>query len=206
MVGGESRGMTPHSSTLLSMQPIQRPFKRSTAADVGTATHNLRAPGTSERRYVLRCRVSGQKHLQVLGLIRAAPGKDQHCFGEKEAFRRASGGAGGRKEGEKPLFCTQQGWFGRHLSGKQPVKDGGVCRVIGPSPGEADAKSRIFRATKAETRRISLRAYRKKPLFSPFICLISAIPALENWCIGRVAISGTQSDVCVRRRRDTPPG
>ena len=36
-------------------------------------------------------------------------------------------------KGEKSLFCTYQGWLERHLAGKQPVKVGGVCRVIGTS-------------------------------------------------------------------------
>lgn len=43
---------------------------------------------------------------------------------------RAKGGVVGCPEGKIPLFCTQRGWFGRHLSEKQQVKDGGACRVI----------------------------------------------------------------------------
>ena len=47
MVGGESRGMTPHSSSEFGgIQLIQRPFRRSTAADVGTTAHNRFTTGT----------------------------------------------------------------------------------------------------------------------------------------------------------------
>ena len=65
-----------------------------------------------------------------LDFIQAATGEDWQHFVEKEAFALENGGAGGRTEGKKPLFFTHYGWLGRHQSGKQPVKDGGVCRVI----------------------------------------------------------------------------
>ena len=131
MVVGESRGMTPHSSTEFGgRQLIQRPFRRSTAADVDTAAHNRFTTGTI--RTEMCAWTPGFRAKQSLGtdFFRAAPGEDQHCFGRKEAFRRATGGAGGRKKGKKPLFFTQQGWLWRHLSEKQQVKDSGVCRVI----------------------------------------------------------------------------
>ena len=182
-------------------QSTQRTFRQGAAAERAQQHKAVLLPGPSGRSCMPVCRSSGQKSLQMLGLIRAAPGEDRRYFGEKGAFKHSTGGTGKRKEGEKPLFCAQQGCLGRHQSGKQPVKDGGVCRVISHSPGEADAKSRILRAETADSSRISLRAYRKKPPFSPFLCLVSAISAPDHWCIGRVAISGTQSDVCVRLKQ-----
>ena len=204
MVGRGNRGMTPHSRMVFSIrQPIQRPSRRSTAADVGTAAHNLCIPGNS--RAEMCAWMPGLRAKQAPGqrLIRAAPGEDRRCSGKKEAFRRSTGSAGGHREGEKPHYCTQQCWLGRHLARKQPVKDGGVCRVIGPSPGEADGENSLFRAITSEYSRISSRPYRKESLFGTPLCLISAISASDYWYIGRVAISGTQSDVCVTRTPQT---
>ena len=133
MVGGESRGMTPHSSTEFGgRQLIQRPFRRSTAADVGTAVHNSSALGIPSTELCAWMPELRAKQTPEPEAYPGYTGRRSAVFrGAQEAFRRENGGASGRKKGKKPLFCTQQGWLGRHLSGKQPVKDGGVCRVIG---------------------------------------------------------------------------
>jgi len=69
-------------------------------------------------------------------------------IGDVSGKKRCSGGQqaalSGAQRGKSPLFCGQRGWLELFLAGKQPVKDGGVCRVIGPSPGEAGAVSSPF--------------------------------------------------------------
>ena len=138
MVGWDNRGQSAHSRTLLGSRPLtQRPFRRRAAAKAGTAVHNSSTPGTSRAEMCTWMPGFRAKQAPDRRLVPTAPGEDRKYSKEKETFRRSTGSAGRRTEGEKPLFCTQQGWLGRHLSGKQPVKDGGVCRVIGPSPGKA---------------------------------------------------------------------
>ncbi len=85
--------------------------------------------GLPGQNYVPECQVSGRNFLQAQTLSRLHRAKFGGIFSE-EGFMAGTGGAGGRTEGKKPLFFTHYGWLGRHQSGKQPVKDGGVCRVI----------------------------------------------------------------------------
>jgi len=120
---------------------------------------------------------------------------------EKKVIMRAKGGADGRVKGKKALFLRAARLTWAAFSRKQPVKIGGVCRVIWTFTRRSRRCKASFHPSKAETSRISLRAYRKIPLSCPFLCRISAISAPDNWCIGRVAISGTQSDVCVRLKQ-----
>ena len=205
-MGRDNRGMAAHSGRMFDC--TQTPSRHSVKARQQNGHSSTEQPCSQNLQNGIVCLDAGSP-----GKTGSRPVSSPGCTGRRSALFRGKRGVqavnrrpGGHKEGEKPHYCTQQGWLGRHLSGKQPVKDSGVCRVIGPSPGEADVKSRILRAEKAESSRISLRAYRKKPRFSTPLCLISAISAPDHWCIGRVAISGTQSDVCVRRGRDTPSG
>ena len=111
-------------------QLILQTFWQHTVTEAGEAVQSIRSPRTFRAKLCAWTPGFRAKQSPGTDFFRAAPGEDQHCFGRKEAFRRATGGAGGRKKGKKPLFFTPQGWLGRHLSGKQPVKDGGVCRVI----------------------------------------------------------------------------
>ena len=103
------------------------------------------------------------------GLHRAKIG----CIsGVQEAFRWSTGGAGGRKKSKKPLFCAQQGWLGRHLSGKQPVKDSGVCRVIGTiSRGSRRCKFSLSHPKSA----FPYAHIGRNRCLAPFLCLIRAI-------------------------------
>ena len=67
-------------------------------------------------------------------------------------------------------------------------------------PGTAADKAAHFVPTSG----IGTCVYRKKPHFSLFFCLISAISSPDSWWFGRVAILAQQSDVCVHHVRDTP--
>lgn len=154
-------------------------------------------PGLPEKSMCLDAGVPGATPSKV-GPYPGCSGRRLAAFRvKKRAYKRKKGGVGKRTRGKKPLFCVQRSWLWRHLSEKQQVKDGGVCRVIWTS-------TRVYQPNKAHASHPSAAkyacAYRKKPPYSLFICLISAIPAPDNWCIGRVAISGTRSDVCVTPR------
>ena len=198
--------MTPHSSTEFGgRQLIQRPFRRSTAADVDTAAHNRFTTGTIRTEMCAWMPGFRAKLSLDSDLIRAVAGKVWLYSGAKEGLQAKNGSVDGRVRGVKAPFFRTARLTWQHSAGKQPVKGGGVCRVIGPSPGEADTVIHMLLAKKAEFSRISLRAYRKIPLSCPFLCLISAISSPDNWWFGRVAISGTQSDVCVRRRQTHSP-
>ena len=141
---------------------------------------------------------------ETLSGLRPYPGCSRQSlaiFRGKKGIQAKNGSVDGRVRGVKAPFFRTARLTWQHSAGKQPVKGGGVCRVIGPSPGEADTVIRMLLARKAEFSRISLRAYRKIPLSCPSLCRISVISAPDNWCIGRVAISCTQSDVCVRLKQ-----
>lgn len=165
------------------------------------AVHNSCSPGTFMAELCACMPGFRAKRSPDLDLIQAAQGIIWLYSGSKEGLQAKNGSIDGRVRDKKPLFFVQLGLLGQHSPGKQPVKDGGVCRVIWTSTRGSRRCKSSFHPSKAETSRISTRTYRKKSLFSPFICLISAIPAPDNWCIGRVAISSTQSDVCVRRKQ-----
>ena len=198
MVGKDSGGTAGQCSTTDSRSSRHSgSMQQKKRAQQHRAALLPRLPGQS---HVPGCRFSGQNRLR-LGLhpgsnwrrLAAFRGKRGVCVGKRRRCRAC--------EGQKAhFFCVQRSWLWRHLSEKQQVKDGGVCRVIWTSTRGSRRCKSSFHPSKAETSRISLRAYRKKPLFSPFICLISAISAPDNWCIGRVAILGTRSDVCVTPR------
>ena len=201
-MGGESRGMTPHSSTEFGgRQLIQRPFRRSTAADVDTAAHNRFTTGTIRAEMCAWMPGFRAKLSLDSDLIRAVAGKVWLYSGAKEGLQAKNGSVDGRVRGVKAPFFRTARLTWQHSAGKQPVKGGGVCRVIWTFTRRSRRCKASFHPSKAETSRISLRAYRKIPLSCPFLCRISAISAPDNWCIGRVAISGTQSDVCVRLKQ-----
>ena len=110
MVGGESREMTPHSSTEFGgRQLIQRPFRRSTAADVGTAAHNSFTTGTIRTEMCAWMPGFRAKLSPDSDLIRAAAGKDWLYLGEKEGIQAKNGSVVGRVRGKKAPFFVQQG-------------------------------------------------------------------------------------------------
>ena len=78
MVGGENRGMTPHSRTLLcSRQLIQETFGESEAEKAVAAVHNSCSPGTFMPE-LCACMPGFRAKLSPgLDLIRAAPGEER---------------------------------------------------------------------------------------------------------------------------------
>ena len=78
MAGRDNRGMTAHNRILLgSRQPIRRPFRRRSAADVGTAAHNRCSPGTSRAEMCAWMPGSPGETGSRSDLIRAIPGEDR---------------------------------------------------------------------------------------------------------------------------------
>ena len=113
MVGGENRGITPHSRTLFSgKQPIQRPFRRSTAADVDTAAHNRFTTGTIRTEMCAWMPGFRAKLSPDSDLIRAVAGKVWLYSGAKEGLQAKNGSVDGRVRGVKAPFFVQQGLLG----------------------------------------------------------------------------------------------
>lgn len=165
------------------------------------AVHNSSTPGTSWAEMCAWMPGFRAKLSLDSDLIRAVAGKVWLYSGAKEGLQAKNGSVDGRVRGVKAPFFRTARLTWQHSAGKQPVKGGGVCRVIWASTWGSRRCKSSFHPSKAETSRISLRAYRKIPHSCPFLCRISTISAPGNWCIGRVAISCTQSDVCVRLKQ-----
>ena len=152
MVGGENRGMTPHSRTLLcSRQLIQETFVESATEKVVAAVHNSCSPGTFMAELCACMPGFREKLSPDLDLIRAAPGIIWLYSGAKEGLQAKNGSVDGCVRGVKAPFFRTARLTWQHSAGKQPVKGGGVCRVIWTSiwgsrhcnPHASSQKSRI---------------------------------------------------------------
>lgn len=114
-----------------SRQPIQWRCLQYAATEAGTAAHNRFTPGPSRSGVV--CLDTGFPG-ETLSRLGPYPG----CTGRRAAVslakRKHSDGQkavlAGVRGAKSPFFRGQRSWLGRHLSEKQQVKDGGVCRVM----------------------------------------------------------------------------
>ena len=124
-------------------------------------------------------------------------GCNQEKHSVKEGVRAIMAGVAWRNS---PHYAHYKaGWSGiRQKNNRQSLR--GVKGYLGLYPGTAADKAALFVPTNC----IVACVYGNKPHFSPFPCLISAIPAPDNWWFGRVAILAQLSDVCVHHVRDTP--
>ena len=131
MVGRDNCTTAAHSRTGFdSRQPIQWRCLQYAATEADTAAHNRFTPGPSRSGDVCLDAGFPGETLSGLGSYPGCTRRRLEVFRGKRGFRRAKGGVGRRTRDKKPLFFVQLGLLGQHSPGKQPVKDGGVCRVI----------------------------------------------------------------------------
>ena len=111
------------------------------------------------------------------GFFRGAPGKNRAAPGQNGAFGRPSGAGTAGVGGKKAPFCRekggQRGCAGAKTGGESWRGVKGSLAMCRESSGGFGGKSWGFEKAFS-------RAYRKKPLFAPFLCRWRTVIGADN--------------------------
>lgn len=147
-------------------------------AEAGAGGQKIRTRGGFRGpRGVRGCRGPGQNRGKPGLHPGARRAKNGRRRGQNRTFGRAKRRVRRALGAKRPLFAAKKAGNGAVLGRKLAEKAGGACRVIWPCAGNLRAVS----AEKAGGfEKAFSRAYRKKPLFAPFLCRWRTVIGADN--------------------------